>query len=116
MTASGLEPIAARIPGHAYGERRPIAPLAAHVSCVWTQRVGAASAPYAHRAVPNGCVELLYAPGSMPRVSGPLTGPIEEVLAPGSTVVGVRFRPALTVNELTAAGCSRAPGQNAARA
>jgi AraC-like DNA-binding protein len=29
----------------------------------------------------------------MPRILGPQTGPVEEVLAPGSTIVGVRLRP-----------------------
>ena len=32
-------------------------------------------------------------PGSMPRVLGPQTGPIEQTLAPGTTIVGVRLRP-----------------------
>jgi AraC-like DNA-binding protein len=76
-----------------YRERRP-APLAAgHVTCVWVQQVAAESAPYTHRTVPNGSAEVLCAIGSVPRVVGPQTGPTEEVMAPGSTVVGVRFRP-----------------------
>ena len=32
-------------------------------------------------------------PGSMPRVLGPQTGPVEQALAPGTTIVGVRLRP-----------------------
>jgi AraC-like DNA-binding protein len=76
-----------------YRERRP-APLAAgHVTCVWVQQVAAESAPYTHRTVPNGSAEVRCAIGSVPRVAGPQTGPTEEVLAPGSIVVGVRFRP-----------------------
>jgi hypothetical protein len=29
----------------------------------------------------------------MPRIVGPHTGPIEQALAPGTTIVGVRLRP-----------------------
>jgi AraC-like DNA-binding protein len=38
-------------------------------------------------------VELVCAVGSMPRILGPQTSPIEETLAPGTTIVGVRLRP-----------------------
>jgi AraC-like DNA-binding protein len=76
-----------------YRERRP-APLAArHVTCVWVQQVAQESAPYTHRTVPNGSAEVLCAIGEVPRVVGPQNGPTEEVLPPGSVVVGVRFRP-----------------------
>ena len=32
-------------------------------------------------------------PGSMPQVLGPQTGPLEQALAPGTTIVGIRLRP-----------------------
>jgi AraC-like DNA-binding protein len=43
--------------------------------------------------VPNGSAEVVCALGSVPRVVGPRTGATEELLAPGTTVVGIRFRP-----------------------
>jgi AraC-like DNA-binding protein len=76
-----------------YRERRPAAPLERHLTCVWVQHVGRDAPPYAHRTVPNGGVELLCELGSAPRVVGPQNHPTTEVLAPGATVVGVRFRP-----------------------
>jgi AraC-like DNA-binding protein len=74
-------------------ERRPAAELAGRLSCVWVQEVPLGAEPYAHRTVPNGGVELYCQVGSLPRLVGPQTGPTMEVLAPGTTVVGVRFRP-----------------------
>lgn len=60
---------------------------------MWIQQVSPSSAPYTHRTVPNGSAELLCELGSSPRVLGPQTGPTEEVLAAGTTIVGIRLRP-----------------------
>jgi AraC-like DNA-binding protein len=79
--------------GQTYRERRPAPELAGRLSCVWVQEVPLGAEPYAHRTVPNGGVELYCQVGSLPRLVGPQTGPTMEVLAPGTTVVGVRFRP-----------------------
>jgi len=43
--------------------------------------------------VPNGGLELACRVGAAPRLVGPRTGPDVQVLSPGETVVGVRFRP-----------------------
>jgi len=86
-------PIAPATPGQTYRELRPPPALAAHVSCLWVQRVDADAASYTHRTVPNGGVEIACRVGSLPRLVGPRTGPDVDVLTPGATVVGVRFRP-----------------------
>jgi AraC-like DNA-binding protein len=78
---------------HSVRERRPAPTLARHVTCVWAQTVSSHSTAFTHRKAPNGSVELVCAVGSMPRILGPQTGPIEETLAPGTTIVGVRLRP-----------------------
>ena len=78
---------------HSVREWRPAPALARHVTCVWAQTVSSHSAAFTHRKAPNGSVELICAVGSMPRVLGPQTGPIEETLAPGTTIVGIRLRP-----------------------
>jgi AraC-like DNA-binding protein len=78
---------------HTVRERRPEPALARHVTCVWTQTVSTNSTAFTHRKAPNGSVELVCAVGSMPRIVGPQTGPIEETLAPGTTIVGIRLRP-----------------------
>jgi AraC-like DNA-binding protein len=74
-------------------ERPPVAALAGLVSSTWTQRIASDAAPYPHRSIPTGGVELRCRLGSVPQLAGPLTGARIEPLAPGSTVVGLRFRP-----------------------
>jgi AraC-like DNA-binding protein len=76
-----------------YRERRPAPELAGHLSCVWVQEVLPGAEPYVHRTVPNGSIEISCRIGELPQLAGPQTGPTVEVLAPGTAVVGVRFRP-----------------------
>jgi AraC-like DNA-binding protein len=78
---------------HDVREWPPTPALAGHVTCVWAQTVSSRSTAFTHRKAPNGSVELVCAVGSMPRILGPQTGPVEETLAPGTTIVGVRLRP-----------------------
>jgi AraC-like DNA-binding protein len=76
-----------------YDEALPVAELAPLVSSTWVQRVDPAGAAYAHRSVPTGGVELVCRSGHEPRLIGPRTGPTVDVLAPGTTVHGLRLRP-----------------------
>jgi AraC-like DNA-binding protein len=78
--------------GQSYLERRPARALAPVVSSVWVQRIAPGAAPYPHRSVPNGSVELRCRVGAAVQVAGPLTRPRLEVIPPGTAVVGVRFR------------------------
>ena len=86
--------------GQSYVERPPVPALTGLVSSVWIQRVSPAADPYTQRNIPNGGVELLCPVGSVPRVVGPLTRPLVEVLVPGTTVVGVRLRPGAAASVL----------------
>jgi AraC-like DNA-binding protein len=86
-------PIAEESAIHTVDERRPAPALAHHVACVWIQTVSPQSTAFTHRTAPNGSVELVCVRGSMPRILGPQTGPIEQTLAPGTTIVGIRLRP-----------------------
>ncbi len=79
--------------GQRYVERPPIAALADVVSAVWVQQVAAGGTAYRQRNLPHGGTEVVCAIGGPPRVVGPLTGPRVEMLAPGTTVVGMRLRP-----------------------
>jgi AraC-like DNA-binding protein len=79
--------------GQAYIERPPVPALADLVSSVWIQQIAPDADPYTHRNIPHGGLELVCQVGSIPRVVGPLTRPLVAVLAPGTTVVGVRFHP-----------------------
>ena len=74
-----------------YIEQEPARPLARVVRSVWIQQVGAE--PYLQRNLPTGGVELHCRIGSVPRLVGPLTHALTDVLEPGSTLVGVRFQP-----------------------
>jgi AraC-like DNA-binding protein len=94
--APRLEPRA----GQSYRERQPAPPLADHVAAVWIQTVAGDAAPYTHRTVPHGSIELSVEIGSAALVVGPQTGPVVETLAPGSTVVGVRFHPGVAPSVL----------------
>jgi AraC-like DNA-binding protein len=76
-----------------YVERAPAAGLADVVSAVWVQLVGPDAPAVRHRNLPHGGAEVVCAVGGIPHVVGPLTGPRVEVLAPGTTVVGMRLRP-----------------------
>jgi AraC-like DNA-binding protein len=76
-----------------FRERLPNPALASHLTCAWVQEIAPDAPAYRHRTVPHGAVELLCVLGSTPRVVGPQTGATEELLAPGTTVIGVRFRP-----------------------
>ena len=79
--------------GQIYLERPPAPALAGVVASVWVQRVDPGAPAYIHRTVPNGSVELSCRIGAEPRVIGPRTGPAVDVLEPGATVIGLRFRP-----------------------
>ena len=80
--------------GQSYVERPPDAALAGVVSSTWIQQVAPDAMPYAQRNIPTGGVELLCPLGGVPRIVGPMTLPIVEVLAPGTTIVAIRFIPA----------------------
>ena len=81
------------VDGQSYVERPPIPALAGVVSSVWIQQVGPDAPPYVQRNIPSGGMELVCRSGREPRVVGPLTGALVEVLEPGTRVVGLRFAP-----------------------
>jgi AraC-like DNA-binding protein len=83
--------------GQSYIERAPAPELSGVVASVWVQRVEPDAPPYTHRTVPNGSMELLCRVGGDAVVIGPRTAPAVDVLEPGATVIGVRFRPGVTV-------------------
>ena len=76
-----------------YRERPAAAVASSHLSTVWIQRVAPEAGPYVHRTVPHGSVELAVEIGAQPRLVGPQAAPVVGTLAPGATVVGVRFHP-----------------------
>jgi AraC-like DNA-binding protein len=81
-----------------YVELDPAASLRAHFKCLWFHRMpDGANIPIA--VVPDGCVDILWADGKL-KVAGPDRTAVVETIAPGSTIVGLRFQPAAAVNWL----------------
>jgi len=74
-----------------YVERPPLPALAGVVRTVWVQRTGETA--YVQRHLPTGGVEIHFPIGGRPRLLGPLTGPVVEVIPARTTIVGVRFHP-----------------------
>lgn len=74
-----------------YVERLPVPELADVVRTVWVQRTGAT--PHVQRHLPTGGVELHFPRGGRPRLLGPLTAPLLEVVPARTTLIGVRYRP-----------------------
>jgi AraC-like DNA-binding protein len=83
-----------RVAQQSFRERRSAPELAHAVASVWVLEVGAEGAEYEHRTAPNGSVEISCVLGSDRLVvSGPQRGPLIASVAPGTTVIGIRFHP-----------------------
>ena len=78
-------------PSSSYREVPSPPALAPYVSCLWTQTIGAGDGTYEHPVLPDGCADIVSINGGLV-VVGPATTAVTERLAPGSVVVGVRFR------------------------
>ena len=75
----------------AYREASPPAALAGHFRCTWSNTLRPDSSGNL-AVVPDGCVDITWIEGDL-IVAGPDMAVAVTTLAPGSTVVGVRFRP-----------------------
>ncbi len=62
------------------------------VACLWAQ-VTTSGADRASLVLPDGCTDLVWEQGRGAFVAGPDTGPVPTVMAAGSVMLGVRFRP-----------------------
>jgi len=75
-----------------YREYPPPAGLAAAVSCVWVGVTPPAGAPPT-RVLPDACVDLIWQQGRGVFIAGPDTGPVFEMIPPGTVLAAVRLRP-----------------------
>jgi AraC-like DNA-binding protein len=78
-----------------YREHRPPAPLARHLVCTWTQRIGPGEACHPQRVLPDGCADLVWIGAAAPVVVGPATRTVVAPLPAGAIVIGARFCPGL---------------------
>jgi AraC-like DNA-binding protein len=76
-----------------YREYLPPLALREHVLCFWTQSIRPSQAVYAHRVLPDACVDLVFFQGQPPAVIGPWTESFVAQLAPGTKITGARFHP-----------------------
>ncbi len=76
-----------------YREFLPPIALRQHVLCLWTQSMQRSDEVYAHRVLPDACVDLVFFQGQSPAVIGPWTESFIAQLAPGTRITGVRFHP-----------------------
>jgi AraC-like DNA-binding protein len=76
-----------------YREFLPPAALREHVLCLWTQSIQPVATAYAHRVLPDACVDLVFFQGQPPAVIGPWTESFVARLAPGTRITGARFYP-----------------------
>lgn len=79
-------------PATTYRELAPPPAAREHLVCVWTSRIGG-EAVHAQQVLPDGCVDILWAGDGEPQVAGPATRAVVATVAPGTIVVGARFRP-----------------------
>ena len=75
-----------------YREFLPPVALREHVLCLWTQSIRS-DAMYAHRVLPDACVDIVFVQGQPPAVIGPWTEAFIARFAPGTRITGVRFHP-----------------------
>jgi len=80
-------------PHSRYREFRPAAGLDRWVGRFWSQTILPGAETFFQRVLPDGCVDIVWIDSGPARVVGPATQPFVERLAPGTSIVGVRFRP-----------------------
>lgn len=90
-TASASDP---EKDNQSFRERLPRPDIEDLVSCVWVMHVSNEGSAYEHRTIPNGCAEVVFVGGtSVVRAVGPRLQPVVDREPPGTSIVGVRFRP-----------------------
>lgn len=83
-----------------YREFAPIPALGRDILCLWEQRIVGSEREYAHRVLPDGCIDIVLINAEEPTVVGPWTESFIAQLAPGTTIVGARFHPGRAVGLL----------------
>ena len=78
--------------GSDYHEFPVPAQLANHFLCFWRQAI-VGSQEYAHRVLPDACIDIVFINEEPPIVVGPWTEPFIARLAAGTRIIGARLRP-----------------------
>ncbi len=87
-----------------YREFLPPVALREYVLCLWTQSIRSDTV-YAHRVLPDACIDIVFVQGQAPAVIGPWTAAFIAQLAPGTRITGVRFHPGKAAAILGSPAC-----------
>jgi AraC-like DNA-binding protein len=68
-------------------------PVDSHFLCFWTQTASGAEGEYAHRVLPDGCVDIILVNDDPPVVVGPWTESFVVRLPVGTRILGARLHP-----------------------
>ena len=76
-----------------YREYAPPRSLADHFLCLWTQSITGCHGEYAHRVLPDGCIDIVFINDGAPIVVGPWVKPFVARFPVATKIVGARWRP-----------------------
>jgi AraC-like DNA-binding protein len=76
-----------------YKEFAPEKALRSAVLCVWEQRILGDKCEYAHRVLPDGCIDIVLINDEAPAVIGPWTEAFVARFPPETEIVAARFHP-----------------------
>jgi AraC-like DNA-binding protein len=76
-----------------YREWLPDRRVRGAIACLWVGVTARDAAPSVAAVMPDGCTDLIWQLGKGAFVAGPDTGPAPADMAPGTILVGARFRP-----------------------
>ena len=83
-----------------YREFAPARALGGDILCLWEQRIVGSECGYAHRVLPDGCIDIVLINAEEPMVVGPWTESFIAQFAPGTKIVGARFHPGRAIGLL----------------
>jgi AraC-like DNA-binding protein len=76
-----------------YREYAPPPSLADHFLCLWTQSITGCHGEYAHRVLPDGCIDMVFINDEAPAVVGPWSEPFVARFPVATKIVGARWHP-----------------------
>jgi AraC-like DNA-binding protein len=83
------------VPPAVYREYVPPSHLKPHLVCGWTLEIRAGDSPHRQKVLPDGCSDIVWIGEDSPIVVGPMTRSVLSTSRPGTTLVGLRFRPSV---------------------
>lgn len=76
-----------------YREYAPPPAVAEFLICSWTLEAERDGRPHQQRVLPDGCTDIVWFGDTSPVAVGPMSRPVLATIEPGTTLVGLRFRP-----------------------